>query len=265
MAKHMLAGFMEAANILMIDGLSDKDKVDKRDKGERNHSPNPVPSTKDNINEVCHGLNDNEDEMKNAKPEYLENDMSSDVESASCDLCDFKTTAKSKNNQTSVLKRHKRKVHEENGEKATETADDNLEDISESVIQDKSEDISANDEGENPQNGGGLSCSICSFVTTAKSKNNQQSVMGRHNRKVHGSEDYTDLLLSDKAELKMKKEPVEISLEEELTEEQTPVNSFEECCNTCGFKSVAKTKGNRSTVLKRHIATVHGSQNIVDT
>ena len=189
----MLSGFMEAANILMIDGLSDKDKVDKRDNVERNHSPNPVPSTKDNINDACHGLN----ELTNIKSEYSENDMSSDVESASCDLCDFKSTAKSKNNQTSVLNRHKRKVHEEKGENATETAEDNLKDISESAIQNKIEHISANGDRENPQNGGGgLSCSICSFVTTAKSKNNQQSVLGRHKRKVHGSGDYTDLLLS---------------------------------------------------------------------
>ena len=197
MAKHMLSGFMEAANILMIDGLSDKDKVDKRDNVERNHSPNPVPSTKDNINDACHGLNDNENELTNIKSEYSKNDMSFDVESASCDLCDFKSTAKSKNNQTSVLNRHKRKVHEDKGEKTTETSEDNLEDISKSAIQNKIEDISANDDGENPQNGGGgLSCSICSFVTTAKSKNNQQSVLGRHKRKVHGSGDYTDLLLS---------------------------------------------------------------------
>ena len=86
----MLSGFMEAANILMIDGLSDKDKVDKRDKVERNHSPNPVPSTKDNINDACHGLNDNENELTNIKSEYSKNDMSSDVQSASCDLCDLK-------------------------------------------------------------------------------------------------------------------------------------------------------------------------------
>ena len=125
----MLSGFMEAANILMIDGLSDKDKVDKRDKVERNHSPNPVPSTKDNINDACHGLNDNENELTNIKSEYSKNDMSFDVESASCDLCDFKSTAKSKNNQTSVLNRHKRKVHEEKGENATETAEDNLKDM----------------------------------------------------------------------------------------------------------------------------------------
>ena len=169
----MLSGFMEAANILMIDGLSDKDKVEKRDKDkverndknmvEMNHSPNPLPSTQDNINEACRGLNDDENEMKNVKSEYLDN-----VESASCDLCDFKTTAKSKNNQTSVLKRHKRKVHEGNGENPTETAENSLEEISESAVETEDNSADERDGSYLHNGGGGLFCTICGFVTTAK-------------------------------------------------------------------------------------------------
>ena len=168
MAKALLSDFMEAANILRIDGLSDKDKVEK-------NKENPV---------------------------------------------------------------------------LLESLKENSEEVFES---DSEESFLANE--------GGLSCTICGFVTTAKSKGNQTAVMSRHNRRAHG--EYADIHLSDNSDRDPKEEKI-ITLDEDVyepdQEEPSLISNAEESCHICGFKSVAKSKGNRSMVLKRHMATAHESK-----
>ena len=182
-AKNLLPSFMEAANILMIDGLSDKDRVEKVKR-----NPAMLENEQEDIKEVQNDpTDDDKDELLRTTSEDLEY---------------------------------------------------------ESNVPDEST----------------LSCVLCGFVTTAKSKNNRQSVLGRHNRKVHGefTEDH----------LQKTKEEQTFTLDEDAKEpehEVTDVNegSFSESsesCKICGFKSVAKTKGNRRVVLKRHIDTVHGTK-----
>ena len=325
MAKTLLSSFMEAANILQIEGLSDKDRVEKV-----NRSPVFLEENKENLAEkeqldeiepketkleegyllnidgmscdscnfkttakarnnqasvlkrhkrTAHGEDGDEltteidilienvqntrevqnvtmdtdvDEPLETKLEDIQYNLSSNVEGISCDACDFKTTAKLKHNQNSVMKRHKRTAHGEDKDG-----------LATGIIVDKKEDIFESNREEILQNEAvGLSCTICGFVSSAKSKNNQQSVMGRHNRKVHGSGEYADIHMSENSEAK---EEQMITLDEDLTEpydEQPACSSdeTEESCQICGFKSVAKSKHNRTTVLKRHMTTVHESK-----
>ena len=129
------------------------------------------------------------DEPPETKLEELlteDSDSSINVEGITCDVCDFKTTAKLKHNQNSVMKRHKRTAHGEDKDALTD------------VVVDKRGDIFEKEESDEA----GLSCGICGFVSTAKSKNNQHSVMGRHNRKVHGNGEYADIHLSNNPEPK---------------------------------------------------------------
>ena len=232
--KTLLSNFMEAANVLMIDGLSDKDKVEKV-------KENPV--LKENKANVETDILDESEPSETTSEE----DYFLKIDPMFCDSCDFKTTAKSKHNQTSVIKRHKKVAHEDE-DGITEVAVDNGEEILEEKL------ILMPDEG-------GLSCTICGFVTTAKSKGNQTSVMGRHNRKVHGNYEYADIHLSGNLEQDLKEGNI-ITLEEDLhqEEEPSPASNPEEPCQICGFKSVAKSKGNRSMVLKRHMVTAHESK-----
>ena len=84
-AKTLLSTFMEAANTLMIDGLSDKDRVDKV-------RENPVL-----LEPLKEDLADKSDKLDESKP--LETKLEEDLfnsDGMSCDSCDFKTTAKSK-------------------------------------------------------------------------------------------------------------------------------------------------------------------------
>ena len=87
--------------------------------------------------------------------------------------------------------------------------------------------------------------------------------MSRHNRKVHGNYEYADIHLSDNLEQDPKEENM-ITLDEDLHEpeqEEPAVDSnFEESCQICGFKSVAKSSGNRRMVLKRHMVAAHASK-----
>ena len=345
MAKTLLSSFMEAANILMIDGLSDKDKVGKTKRNPvllesleenktnfthreqlgiqdkiypfvtkleennvlenygmpcdscnfktiakaRNNQMSVLKRHKrtvhgedgdrfttiemdrltenvQNISEGRHDIMDTDvEEPVETKLEDVEHDLSSNVEGISCDTCDFTTTAKLKHNQNSVMKRHKRTAHGEEKDGLTEIIVDKKEDFLAEIIVDKREDLfGSNTEELNALNAASLSCSICGFVTTAKSKNNQQSVMGRHNRKVHGHGEYADVHLAENSDLEPKEEQV-ITLDEDLKEpHDEELSSFSdetvESCQICGFKSVAKSKCNRSTVLKRHMATVHESK-----
>ena len=230
-AKTLLSSFMEVANILMIDGLSDKDRIEKVKRDPLLEEENKEnPAQKDQLD-------------VSGEIELLETKLE---EGMSCDSCNFRTTAKAKNNQTSVMNRHKRTAHGEDKDGLTDIVVDKREDIFESSKEELNE--------------GGLSCGICGFVSTAKSKSNQQSVMGRHNRKVHGIGEYGDSHLSDNSE---PKEEQIITLDEDLKEpphDEESSDETEESCRICGFKSVARTKWNRSTVLKRHMRNVHESK-----
>ena len=309
MAKTLLSSFMEAANILMIDGLSDKDKVEKI------RNPVLLESVEENKESFAHGEQVGIlDEMESEETKFEESNPLN-IDGMSCDSCNFKTiakskhnqmsalnrhkrnahgehnaglaeiivekreessirenlpneaglscticgfvsTAKSKNNQTSVMKTHKKTVHGEDGDRPT----------TEIVVPEEQDIVEIISEESNVSNEDNLSCTICGFVTTAKSKNNQLSVMGRHNRKVHGNGEYADIHLSQNSEPDTKEEEM-ITLDEDsketppdITEESSSDDTEESSCDICGFKSVAKTKWNRSTVLKRHISTVHESK-----
>ena len=231
-AKTLLSSFMEAANILMIDGLNDKDKVENK-LGEKREAGTQPPYEQSEIMEHINLL-----ETK------LEGDYLFNIDGMSCDLCDFKTAAKSKYNQTSVMKRHKKAAHD--GDKDGEIVAEERPEILESSI------------GREP-NDANLSCSICGFTTSAKSKGNQVSVMSRHNRKVHGNGEQTIIHLSENSE-EYPSEDQTITLGEDLAElnhEEATASSNEDGCQTCGFHSSAKSKGNRSMALKRHLMMAH--------
>ena len=222
-AKTLLSSFMEAANILMIDGLNDKDKVENK-LGEKKEAGTQPPYEQSEI-------------MEHILETKLEGDYLFNIDGMSCDLCDFKTAAKSKYNQTSVMKRHKKAAHGE--DKDGEIVAEGRPELLESSI------------GRDDAN---LSCSICGFTTSAKSKGNQVSVMSRHNRKVHGNGEQTIIHLSENSEGQT------ITLGEDLAElnhEEATASSNEDCCQTCGFHSSAKSKGNRSMALKRHLMMAH--------
>ena len=103
-AKTLLSSFMEAANILMIDGLSDKDKIENMLEEKKEDDTEP-PGEQSEM-------------LEDANP--LETKLEEDY--LSCSICGFATFAKSKSNQIAVMNQHNRKVHG-NGEQADIRAD----------------------------------------------------------------------------------------------------------------------------------------------
>ena len=98
-AKALLSSFMEVANILMIDGLSDKDRVEKVKR------ENLAQKEQLDLDLAQNEQPDIPDEIESCDTKF--------EEGMACDSCEFKSTAKTKHNQNSVLNRHKRKAHGE--------------------------------------------------------------------------------------------------------------------------------------------------------
>ena len=153
-------------------------------------------------------------------------------EKLNCKQCNFVTSAKSKKDRTSGLKRHVKSHHFENfvTEAATEqtTSDDTRH-----VQDNDEEDVAADDDIEmnstSPEiEKAGPCCTLCGFASSASRKTDFVSSMKRHMRRKHGGEAKRFVADEDNSKIKVEQtakmmetsiEDEDVSMEEDQTEE----------------------------------------------